>query len=230
MNNKNKISLDNLKNTNPFGVNEDYFANLESKIIQRSEALNNPQLAFSVPENYEETLANSILKNTSEFEINETNTIPFTVPDKYFETLNSQIQYKKQQQTAKSKISILENWKTQLAIPLAVAASLAIIITIGINNMDNKFVKKSSNNTANQHNFNIDTKINSINKNDIIEYLAMDNENIAQEISSIAESSPISLKNNDSRMKHIKKEEIKQSLEAEIDLQELETLTDEELQ
>ncbi len=230
MNNKNKISLDNLKNTNPFGVNEDYFANLESKIIQRSEALNNPQLAFSVPENYEETLANSILKNTSEFEINATNTIPFTVPDKYFETLNSQIQYKKQQQTAKSKISILENWKTQLAIPLAVAASLAIIITIGINNMDNKFVKKSSNNTANQHNFNIDTKINSIDKNEIIEYLAMDNENIAQEVSSIAESSPISLKNNDSRMKHIKKEEIKQSLEAEIDLQELETLTDEELQ
>lgn len=229
MNNKNKISLDNLKNTNPFGVNEDYFANLESKIIQRSEALNNPQFAFSVPENYEETLANSILKNTSEFEINATNTIPFTVPDKYFETLNSQIQYKKQQQTAKSKIYILENWKTQLAIPLAVAASLAIIITIGINNMDNKFVKKSSNNTANQHNFNIDTKINSIDKNEIIEYLAMDNENIAQEVSSIAESSPISLKNNDSRMKHIKKEEIKQSLEAEIDLQELETLTDEEL-
>ena len=96
--------------------------------------------------------------------------------------------------------------------------------------MDNKFVKKSSNNTANQHNFNIDTKINSIDKNEIIEYLAMDNENIAQEVSSIAESSPISLKNNDSRMKHIKKEEIKQSLEAEIDLQELETLTDEELQ
>lgn len=230
MNNKNKISLNNLKNTNPFGVNEDYFANLEAKIIQKSEALNNSQLAFSTPENFEESLANNILKNTSEFEINATNTIPFIVPNKYFETLNSKIQYKKQQQTAKSKISILENWKTQLAIPLAVAASLAIIVTIGIKNMDNNFVNNSINNTAINHKVNIDLKINSIDKNEIIEYLAMDNENIAQEVSSIAESSPISLKNSDSRMKHIKKEDIKQSLEAEIDLQDLESLTDEELQ
>lgn len=229
MNNKNKISLNDLKNTNPFGVNEDYFANLEANIIQKSEALNNSQLAFNVPENYEETLANSILKNTSEFEINTSKAIPFTIPDKYFETLNSQIQYKKQQQTAKSNIFVLKNWKSQLAIPLAIAASLAIIVTIGIKNMDNKFVHNNSNNTASKHKFNIDSKINSIDKNEIIEYLAMDNENIAQDVNSFAENAPISFENVDSRMKNIKKEEIKKSLETEIDLQDLENLTDEEL-
>ncbi len=122
-----------IKKENHFSVPENYFENLPEKIAEKIEVYNlsfeksNP---FKLPENYFENLTDEIESKVTAQNFDVKKSGAFNVPENYFENLSEIIQSKVSQKQRAKIISLNEYFGKYKYSAMAVAASLAVLISL----------------------------------------------------------------------------------------------------
>ena len=119
----------------PFVVPEGYFNELEVQVEARLQ-LNKirSKNEFSTPEDYFDTVEDSVIAKLKASALQK-NSKPQSVPDGYFDNIEDKVIKRlelegNKKKKKKTKIISISNWK-KVITPIAVAASLVIIITLG---------------------------------------------------------------------------------------------------
>ena len=133
---KNTI-LDILKNKGSgFKTPKGYFENLENDVFSKISTKGFPEkVGYSIPENYFETIENNVF---TKIDANESNKQQkFDVPKDYFSTIEDNVFKKIQEEDSrKPKVINLKSRLTKVFAPIAIAASLLLLLTLYTNKTD----------------------------------------------------------------------------------------------